>query len=235
MSTAAGGKFLTIGHRGAAGEEFENSIRGFKHALNLDIDGVELDIRAHDGELWVIHDNELERLTGTAGWFEELDDPGQILLGNGESIPRLSDVLDLYWGKMPLNIEIKSLHSATLLVELLNQYPGLDTNPVLPWVLISSFDHRQILDLKQMGCEWALAPVSYGIPMQPMEMIETLQPYSWHFDYEYLDADLLRQIQAQGVRVMSYTVNDIGTVRKLKKLGIDGIFTDYPSTLRAID
>jgi len=228
-------KFLTIGHRGAAGEKFENSMSGFRHALNLDIDGIELDIRAHKGELWVIHDNDLERLTGNTELFDGLDDPGKTLLSNGEPIPRLREVLDLYWGKMPINIEIKSLNTAALLAEELARYPALTSNPTLPWILISSFDHRQVLELRQMGCDWALAPVSYGIPMQPMAMIEALRPYSWHIDDEYLDIELVHQIQARGIRVMMYTVNDMNAVRKLKDAGLGGIFTDYPSTLRLID
>ncbi|MCP4431229.1 MAG: glycerophosphodiester phosphodiesterase [Gammaproteobacteria bacterium] len=234
-NTTVNNHFLTIGHRGAAGEMFENSLSGFKHALALDIDAVELDIRAHKGELWVIHDHELSRLTGVAGYFDELEDPGNTLLNNGEPIPRLRDVLDLYWGKMPVNIEIKSLNTAKLLLQLLSQYPPLKPNPEIPWIIISSFDHRQILQLRQLGCNWALAPVSCGIPMQPLEMIETLQPYSWHIDDEYLDIELVRQIQDQGVRVMMYTVNELDLVVHLKGLGLDGIFTDYPSTLRLID
>lgn len=62
--------FYLIGHRGAAGEKFENSMSGFEHALTLDIDAVELDIRQHAGELWVIHDQELDRLTDATGKFQ---------------------------------------------------------------------------------------------------------------------------------------------------------------------
>jgi len=227
--------FLTIGHRGAAGEKFENSMDGFRHALTLDIDAVELDIRAHKGELWVIHDNDLNRLTGKPGLFDELADPGKTRLNNGEAIPRLRDVLDLYWGRMPINIEIKSLDTANLLTKVLAQYPPLEPNTAMPWVLISSFDHRQILALRQMDCPWALAPVTYGVPMQPLEMIRAIKPYSWHIDDEYLDIDLVREIQAQGVRVMMYTVNEMKDLQYLRQIGLDGVFTDYPSTLRLID
>jgi glycerophosphoryl diester phosphodiesterase len=233
--TSADTHFLTIGHRGAAGEKFENSLSGFRYALSLDIDAIELDIRAHQGELWVIHDHELSRLTAVKGLFDELEDPGKTLLNNGEPIPRLKDVLDIYWGKIPVNIEIKSLHTAELLLELLSQYPPLPDSPCLPWIIISSFDHRQILQLRQLDCEWALAPVTYGIPMQPLEMIKILQPFSWHIDKEYLDYDLVRQIQHQGVKVMMYTVNDMDQAVQLKTSGLDGIFTDYPSTLRLSD
>ena len=103
---AANRHFLTIGHRGAAGEKFENSLSGFKHALSLDIDAIELDIRAHKGVLWVIHDHELSRLTAVKGLFDDLENPGETLLNNGEPIPMLKDILNLYWGKpatgMPL-------------------------------------------------------------------------------------------------------------------------------------
>jgi len=225
-------KFLTIGHRGAGGEKFENSMSGFKHALGLDIDAIELDIRAHNGELWVIHDHDLERLTGQAGLFDDLPDPGSILLKNGEPIPRLREVLDLCWGKIPVNIEIKSFDTAGLLHELLMTYPSLDANPNFPWILISSFDHRQLLQLRQQNCPWALAPVNYGIPMQPETIIAELAPYSWHMDDEYLDYDLIARIQAQGIKTMVYTVNDIDFARRLKSAGIDGIFTDLPATLR---
>jgi glycerophosphoryl diester phosphodiesterase len=74
--------FYVIGHRGVAGEKFENSMSGFKHALTLDLDAVELDIRQHAGELWVIHDQELDRLTDASGKFHQLDDPSTLRLKN---------------------------------------------------------------------------------------------------------------------------------------------------------
>jgi glycerophosphoryl diester phosphodiesterase len=73
-------KFYIIGHRGAAGELFENSLQGFEYALSLDIDMIEIDIREHSSELWVIHDHDLERLTGQAGLFEDHPDPSSIRL-----------------------------------------------------------------------------------------------------------------------------------------------------------
>ena len=81
-------EFFIIGHRGAAGEIFENSLSGFEYALTLDIDAIELDVRAHSGELWVIHDNELERLTGSSGRFETIENPDNLRLLNKERIPK---------------------------------------------------------------------------------------------------------------------------------------------------
>lgn len=56
---------LIIGHRGAKGIAPENSLCGFKKAIELGIDGIELDVHlTKDGKLIVIHDMDLQRLVG---------------------------------------------------------------------------------------------------------------------------------------------------------------------------
>ena len=56
---------LIIGHRGAKGIAPENSLSGFKKAIELGIDGVELDVHlTKDEELVVIHDMDLKRFSG---------------------------------------------------------------------------------------------------------------------------------------------------------------------------
>jgi len=53
-----------IGHRGVKGIAPENSLSGFKKAVELGIDGVEMDVHlTKDGKLVVIHDMDLKRLT----------------------------------------------------------------------------------------------------------------------------------------------------------------------------
>jgi len=221
--------FYIIGHRGAAGEKFENSLCGFKHALKLNIDAVELDIRQHSGELWVIHDNDLKRLTGSTGNFEDSVDPAQLRLLNDEPIPILSEVLDLYWGKMPLNIEIKSINTGRLLLELLDRYPVIEKESSFPWILISSYDHRQIVDLKRDSCPWELAPIISGKPKKINRLIEDINPFSIHINGNYINMAVIKQIQSQGVQAMIFTVNERDQVVNLKRNGINGVFTNYPS------
>lgn len=227
--------FFVIGHRGAAGEKFENSMSGFKLALSLDIDAIELDIHQHNGELWVIHDHELERLTGKPGLFAEFENPSDIRLLNNEPVPKLKKVLDLFWGKMPINIEIKSFDTAALLLEVLSHYPTLEPNPHFPWILISSFDHRQILELRQMNCPWPISPISSGVPIHVESMVKALKPYSWNMDDEYIDDDFIHQMKHLDIPTMVFTVNDKDRARELKNSGVMGIFTDFPSTMANFD
>jgi len=228
-------EFYIIGHRGAAGEKFENSLSGFKHALTLDIDAIELDIRHHSGELWVIHDNDLERLTGSPGKFDDSVDPARLRLLNDEPIPKLCDLLDLYWGRMPVNIEIKSFDTAALLLQLLDKYPPVNQQSLFPWILISSFDHQQLVYLRQLSSRWQLAPIIKGIPTNITQLINEIKPYSMHFEDDYVDLALIKQIQSQDVRVMVFTVNDVEQATSLKNAGVNGVFTDYPSRLLGIN
>jgi len=56
---------LVIGHRGARGIAPENSISAFKKAVELKIDGVELDVHlTKDGKLAVMHEMNLKKLAG---------------------------------------------------------------------------------------------------------------------------------------------------------------------------
>ena len=226
--------FYIIGHRGAAGERFENSLEGFKHALTLDIDAIELDIREHSAELWVIHDDDLERLTGSVGLFADHANPSTIRLRNGEAVPTLRQVLDLYWGKMPVNIEIKSITNLDLLLDLLAEYPAPKPVVGLPWILISSFNHAAISQLRQLNCPWPLAPITKGIPLQISVELKQIAPFSWHFDDEYVDFGLLQQLREQGVQSLVFTVNDIKRAQQLRQQGVAGIFTDIPTKMAQI-
>lgn len=220
--------FFIIGHRGAAGDFFENSLAGFQHATEIGIDAIELDIHEHGDKLWVIHDPELERLTTGIGLLAEADDLSMLHLKNGDPIPTLQQVLDMLWGKISINIEIKTIIDPGHLLDVLARYPASEKQPGMPPVLISSFNHRLLLKLRELDCPWPVAPISYGIPAAIDDLLEQLQPWSWHFDDEYIDFDLVDELRQRSIRSLVYTVNTTRRARQLRERGIDGIFTDYP-------
>ena len=89
----------------------ENSMAAFREALEAGY-GIELDVHLlKDGSLAVIHDSDLKRVTGQEGIVEDLtaeDLSRYHLLGTEETIPEFRQVLELYQGKAPLIIELKS-------------------------------------------------------------------------------------------------------------------------------
>jgi glycerophosphoryl diester phosphodiesterase len=85
--------FLTIGHRGAAGHEPENTLRSIRKALELGADAVEFDVHCLDGQLVVFHDATLERTTKAAA-----PSPARRSPGCGNSTPARANEF-LRWRK----------------------------------------------------------------------------------------------------------------------------------------
>lgn len=99
-------------HRGLHdGDKPENSMAAFRAALEKGF-GIEFDLHLlKDGNLGVMHDSSLLRTTGCDGTMEELttaDLKNYRLNGTEETIPEFREILELFDGKAPLIIELKS-------------------------------------------------------------------------------------------------------------------------------
>ncbi len=137
-------------HRGLHGNGLpENSMSAFRAALEHGY-GIELDIHLmKDGNLAVIHDCSLKRTAGEDVKITDLtveDLESYRLEGTDEKIPLFSQVLELFAGKAPLIIELKSdagNHKALVdtAMAAMEGYEG-------PWCM-ESFDPRCIRVLKQ--------------------------------------------------------------------------------------
>ena len=101
-------------HRGLHDQEAgipENSLSAFRRAADQGF-GAELDVHlTRDGRLVVIHDDTLLRTAGADVRVSSLtinDLDRYTLLGSGEKIPLLEEVLPLFEGRAPLLVELKA-------------------------------------------------------------------------------------------------------------------------------
>jgi glycerophosphoryl diester phosphodiesterase len=99
-------------HRGLhGGDAPENSFSAFSAAIARGF-GIECDVQqASDGQAMVFHDWKLDRLTGESGPVAERSaaELARIALGAGsDRIPRLTDMLGMVHGRVPLLIELKT-------------------------------------------------------------------------------------------------------------------------------
>ena len=89
----------------------ENSLAAFRRAVENGY-GAELDVHLlSDGNLAVLHDSRLYRMTGRNGIVEALTEeelPGILLGRSRQPIPTLAQVLELVDGRVPLIIELKT-------------------------------------------------------------------------------------------------------------------------------
>ena len=136
-------------HRGLHdAEKPENSMAAFRAALDAGY-GIELDIHlTKDGNLAVIHDSSLLRVTGQEGNITDLTTEelaNYHLNGTDQTIPTFREVLDLFAGKAPLIVELKADDNAEALVDAavkaMEGYEGV--------YCMESFDPRCIRILKK--------------------------------------------------------------------------------------
>lgn len=137
-------------HRGLHGENRpENSMAAFQAALEGGF-GIELDVHLlADGNLAVMHDSSLKRTAGADITMEELKSEDLCryhLGGTEETIPTFRQVLELFDGKAPIIVELKSVggNYAALTdaaCRMLAEYKGV--------YCVESFDPRCVLHLKK--------------------------------------------------------------------------------------
>ncbi len=146
-------KNTRFAHRGLHGDGVpENSLSAFKSAVENGY-GAELDVHmTKDGKLVVIHDASLLRTVGIDLRVEDLtlSELSKFTLeGTEEKIPTLKEVLELFEGKQPLIIELKTVKNAHklcfLTASMLKSYKGI--------YCIESFDPRCVLWFKKYSPE----------------------------------------------------------------------------------
>ena len=99
-----------VGHRGAAGVLPENTLRGFRYAIELGVNYVECDVHlTRDDRLVVIHDKKVDRTTNGVGYIRDLDFAAVRALdaGEGEPVPTLDEVLETVRSNVKLLCELK--------------------------------------------------------------------------------------------------------------------------------
>ena len=220
--------FLRIGHRGASGHEPENTLRSIRRALELGANGIEIDVRlTRDGQLAVIHDANLKRVTGVAGTvsLKTLAELRTLNAGCGERIPTLWEVLELLAGRCWLNIELKARGSAAPVAREIN---GAVKSGKWSFdqIVVSSFDRRELAFIDdpriRVGVLIARRPLSMR------KLIERLRAGSVHLPFRLATPPIISRIHAAGALALVFTVNEAAEIARLRKMGVDGVFTDYP-------
>jgi len=138
-----------LGHRGAAAHAPENTLAAFRLALEQGADGIELDVRlSRDGEVMVLHDGRVERVTDGQGALADLTraeiqrlDAGSRFSTAfaGERIPSLAEVFESLGDRPLYDLEIKNFSAPhngleAKVLDLVRRY-GLEER-----VLFSSFN-----------------------------------------------------------------------------------------------
>ncbi|WP_250458682.1 glycerophosphodiester phosphodiesterase [Microbulbifer litoralis] len=226
------GTLFCFAHRGYRQRATENTLGAIAHALEFDVDGIEIDIWNIGGQLLVKHDRRLGRLIAGSELLTDMcpETLREKLLPCGANVPTLREVLELVGNNVQLNIELKGPGCAALVARELESYVR-DSGSGFEQYLISSFDHRQLHECLQLIPEVRRGVLLAGIPLDLAACAEPLQAYSMHLNLDFVDAELIADGRRRGLRNYVFTVNNIADLQLVAAMGADGVFTDEPQLI----
>jgi len=217
---------LSIGHRGAAGYEPENTLLSIRKAITLGADWVEVDVYLVDGQLLVIHDNTLDRTTNGTGKLDaySFEDLRVLDAGKGEQIPTLLEVISTTEGYVGLNVELKGVGSAKAVANLLAELPEKEGDKLL----ISSFSMDELVVLR--ACDETLRiGVLAGEDIQSsFQYAKELKASSIHLSKDKVNKELVNLAHKDKLLVYVYTVNERVDLQRMRNLAVDGVYSDFP-------
>lgn len=222
-------KLFCFGHRGACGHEPENTVRSVRRALELGADGVEVDVHLADGNLMVIHDGTLDRTTNGHGRVatKSFAHLRSLDAGRGEKIPTLSEIFEAVNRRAVVNVELKGPHTAAPVATLIAEYVNCRS-----WsyddFLVSSFDHAQIREVKRLRPEIRTGALASKTPRGVAKLAEDLGAWSLHVSRQIITARLVTYAHRHGLKLFVFTVNEPEGIARMKALGVNGVFSDYP-------
>jgi glycerophosphoryl diester phosphodiesterase len=221
---------ICFGHRGACGHEPENTVRSVRRALELGAQGIEVDVRNVDGELLVFHDARLERTTDGRGYLtrQPLEYLRTLNAGCGERIPTLREICTAIDRRAVLNIELKGRRTAGLVASLIEDLVRSEGWSFENFI-VSSFLRRELAQLRRLGA----AEIPVGLLLaRPTRFYpraaRLLRATSIHPALRYVTERLVNDAHADGRKVYVYTVNEPQDLERMRALGVDGVFTDFP-------
>lgn len=238
---------LVFGHRGYSSLAPENTLASFSRAKEEGIPGIELDVqRCATGEIVVIHDYGLRRVTGVKKPVSESSyaeirnlDAGSWFSPQfrNEGIPLLSEVFDLLGTSVYYDIEIKQrgeIESGMeeALAEIVTEY-GLVGS-----VMVSSFNPAAVSRFKK-----ALPTVPTAVIFASPKKVRHILPgmgYGMRAGYDVLKpyyrrvkpAYVMMQHGLYAYPLLAWTVNSVRAARKLVEIGVDGLISDDPGPIQ---
>lgn len=234
MSACTESTPLIIGHRGAMGYETENTVASIQKALELGVDMIEIDVfKVQSGEIVVFHDERVDRLANSGGRIEEFSyfDLRQLTLVGGHKIPLLQDILKAMEHRVPLNIELKGAGTSERVNHILSVYcEKWGWTP--DQFLISSFNWDELRAYRALNPNARIAVLTDGNPIDAIAVARELKAEAINPAYGKLTAEGAKAIQDAGFDIYVWTVNERAQFEELQKMGVSGVFTNYPDRMR---
>lgn len=232
---------IAFAHRGGAEEFPENTLRAFRHAVGMGFTHVETDVHATaDGVAVAFHDDSLDRVTDGRGVIAEMDwrEVRKARVAGTDPIMRLDELLE----ELPdtrINIDPKGDAAVEPLVEVLARLGAVER------VCVCSFSDRRTMAVRdRIGDSLCFGAGPRGIARLLAASIRLRSPGALDFHAAQVPVRskgltlvrpaVVAAAHRHGIALHVWTIDEAAEMNRLLDMGVDGIMTDRPSTLRQV-
>jgi len=237
-----------IAHRGGGGEWPGETIFAFEKALEFRVDILEMDVhRTADGVLVLMHNDTVDETTDGTGRIKDLTLAEIKQLNAGFHwppeirdlnirVPTLEEVFERFPNQR-MNIEIKQKEPSivTHFGKLIQKHGMTDK------VLVASFWDSALKEFRKEFPEIATsASTPEAIKFYALDDIlfahyrpetDAIQADSKASFIHLITPHFAEKAHKLNLKVHAWTVNDVDEMRRMIKVGVDGIITDFPTRL----
>ena len=218
--------YLRSAHRGAPSFGIDNSDASIRAALKYGPDLIEVDVhRTLDAQLILWHDDHLDatgqRLTVKDCTLERLQ---TVRLTDGSRLVTLDEALTISAGKAGLLIDLKAPGLEVLILEALARCNAQNA------VVCGGYTDT-LRAVQAAGIVVSYTP-------DPLRELFKPAPLTWDaltVHHRTVTPALLTRANAEGVRVIAWTVDNPKRMRELIALGVHGITTNRIETLKSLE
>jgi len=232
------------GHRGFSGRYPENTLLAFERALEMGVDGIELDVhRLADGQIVVMHDATAVRTTGVRRQLVDMnqEDVKQLDAGiwkgeqfSGQKVPVLDEVFRMLekFPQATVNVEVKQQKDGEVYVDLVEDVWGkVEQHGLAERCIVSSFHHVELHEASGRLRNFAYGLLIHECLVAPWDYVSRVGATAFHPNFRTLDASVVDACHEHNLRVHAYTVNSREDAARLFEMGVDAVCTDYPDIL----
>ena len=228
-------------HRGFSGKYPENTMLAFEKAVEIGVDGIELDVHlTKDNEIVIIHDEDIKRTCDGEGLvkdmtLEELRKFDASATFRGQygfcGIPTLREYFELVKDTPIItNIELKTgvyeYHTIEQrVIDMVREF-GLSDK-----IIFSSFNHFTVKRCEEIAPEikrgFLTGDWLYDFGKYTAERnVQCCHP--WHVS---LSEDVIKEMHDAGCEINTWTVNEYEDIKKLSAWGVDSLIGNFPDRM----
>lgn len=228
-------------HRGFSGKYPENTMLAFQKAVEIGVDGIELDVHlTKDNELVIIHDEDIKRTCDGEGLVKDMTleqlrkfDASATFKGvyGFCGIPTLREYFELVKDTPIItNIELKTG---------VYEYPTIEKRVIdmvrefslEEKIIFSSFNHFTVKRCEDLAPEikrgFLTGDWLYDFGKYTKERnVQCCHP--WHVT---LSKENVEEMHSQGREINTWTVNEYEDIERLAAMGVDSLIGNFPDRM----